>query len=57
MNCWPVDVSTVHISGSWDRTLAINPVEAKTVQSIFRLYLQRGCVNKPKAVAETWEKV
>lgn len=35
-----------------DRTLVINPVEAKAVQSIFRLYLEHGCVNKLKAAAD-----
>lgn len=31
---------------------AINPVEAKTIKSIFRLYLERGCVNKLNAAAD-----
>ena len=36
-----------------DRTLVINPVEARTIRSIFRLYLEHGCVNKLKAAADT----
>ena len=35
-----------------DRSLVINPVEAQTVRSIFRLYLERGCVSKLKAAAD-----
>lgn len=35
-----------------DRTLVINSVEAKTIKSIFRLYLEHGCVNKLKAAAD-----
>lgn len=35
-----------------DRTLVIDPIEAKTIQSIFRLYLEHGCVDKLKAAAD-----
>ena len=35
-----------------DRSLVINPVEAKTIRSIFRLYLEHGCVDKLKAAAD-----
>jgi hypothetical protein len=40
-----------------DRCLVINPAEAETVRTLFRLYLELGTVRRLKEAARAWSTV